>query len=451
MISRIKNKLGQDGMGARASRGVLFTILDFGGSSGLRLLSNLILTRMLFPEAFGLMALIQVVVAGATMFSDLGLREAIIQDKRGEEQAFLDTAWSFQIIRGLILGVAIYLLASPMANFFNAPQLTQMLHYSALVPVLQGFDSLGMMTANRQLRLGHLSWLAIASQLIAAIVMIVLAYYLQSVWALIYGTLVGAFAHTILSHRWLPLKVCWFTFEADATKRLFSYGKYIFLATIAGFFVNQGDKLVLGKFITLEELAIYNIAFFLATVPLLLAFAINNKVMFPLYTHKNPLESAQNKAAIDRARFAFTGTLMAGITILAIIGNGLIQVLYDLRYHVAGPILVLIALATMPRLLMLSYEKVPLAFGNSKSFALFKISTAIVQFVLTILLVKQIGVPGAIIAPTATAIIAYPFLRKMVLPYQAWSARHDLFFTAVIAVVFAATWWLHGDIIRGLF
>jgi len=448
MISRLKNNLMRDGIGARASRGALLTVLNFGGTSGLRLFSNLVLTRLLFPEAFGLMALIQVVIAAATMFSDFGLREGIIQDKRGEEQAFLDTAWTLQNIRGWVLGTIIYLSASPIAVFFDTPQLTQMLHFSAVIPVLQGFNSLGMHTASRQLLLGRLTSLALVSQLIGAITMIVLAYILQSVWALVYGTIVGAVAHTIISHLWLPLKTNWFTLETDATKRLFSYGKYIFLATVAGFFVNQGDKLVLGKFVSLEELAIYNIAFFLATVPLLLAFAINDNVMFPLYRHRPPGESADNKTKLDRARFAVTGTLFAGITIIVLIGDGLIQILYDARYYSAGPVLIMIALASMPRLIMLSYEKVPLAFGNSKSFSFFKVSTAILQFGLTIVGVQQFGLPAAILAPTITALIAYPFLIKIAKTYDAWSPKHDAVFACIFLVVAAIVFWLHGDLFQ---
>jgi hypothetical protein len=63
---------------------------------------DLILTRLLFPEAFGLMALVQVFMGGLQMFSDLGVNMSIIQSKRGEDPDFLNTAWTFQILRGLI-------------------------------------------------------------------------------------------------------------------------------------------------------------------------------------------------------------------------------------------------------------------------------------------------------------------------------------------------------------
>ena len=63
----------------------MLTVVSFGGDNVLRLASNLILTRILFPEAFGLMALVQVVLASLSMLSDLGIFSAIVQNKRGDD------------------------------------------------------------------------------------------------------------------------------------------------------------------------------------------------------------------------------------------------------------------------------------------------------------------------------------------------------------------------------
>jgi len=448
MIGQKSSKPTQDGIGSRVTRGAFLTLINFGGTSGLRLLSNLILTRLLFPEAFGLMALIQVVIAGATMFSDFGIREAIIQDKRGEEQAFIDTAWTLQIIRGFILGAIIYMAAGPISVFFDAPQLGQMLHFSAVIPVLQGFNSIGMHTANKQLLLGRLTLLALSSQILGLVAMVGLAYWLESVWALVYGTMITTLAHTVLSHVWLPLRTSWFVLEGDAVIRMFHYGKFIFFATVAAFFENQGDKLVLGKFIALDQLAIYNIAFFLATVPLLLAFAVTDKVFFPLYAHKPPSESPENKKKIDKARFVFSGALFFGVALLALIGDWLIRFLYDERYYAAGPVLVLIALASMPRLIALSYEKVPLAFGDSKSFAIYKVSTAFLQFGLTVFGVQKFGLVAAVFAPAITAVIAYPFLIRIAIKHKAWSPVHDGLFAGLTVIIAILTMLFYGNLLQ---
>ena len=103
-----------------ALRGTAITLGGTAGQQFMRLLSNLVLTRLLFPEAFGMMALIQTFTAGLQMFSDIGLRPSIIQNKRGEDPDFLNTAWTLQIIRGAGLWLFSCLLAWPLAVLCSA-------------------------------------------------------------------------------------------------------------------------------------------------------------------------------------------------------------------------------------------------------------------------------------------------------------------------------------------
>ena len=82
-------------------RGVIYALIGHGGSQGLRLVSNVILSRMLFPQAFGLMAIVRLVLNGLELLSDAGVAFSIIRDRRGDEPSFLNTAWTIQIIRGV--------------------------------------------------------------------------------------------------------------------------------------------------------------------------------------------------------------------------------------------------------------------------------------------------------------------------------------------------------------
>src|SRR5690606_16485762 len=74
----------------KASQGGLWTMFGFGAGQVLRLVSNLILTRLIPREAFGVMLLVQVVLQGLGRFSDIGIGPAVIQNKR-DDRAFLDT------------------------------------------------------------------------------------------------------------------------------------------------------------------------------------------------------------------------------------------------------------------------------------------------------------------------------------------------------------------------
>ena len=71
----------------------------------LRLASNLIMTRLLVPEMFGIMAVANILILGLALLSDLGLKQNIIQSKRGEDPVFINTAWTVQILRGVMITV----------------------------------------------------------------------------------------------------------------------------------------------------------------------------------------------------------------------------------------------------------------------------------------------------------------------------------------------------------
>lgn len=98
------------GMATSAIRSSGFTVLKFGEQNALRLTSNLVRTRLLFPEAFGIMAIVQVELTGAAMFSNFGIRGSIFQDARADDSDFLNTAWTLQIARGFVLVLAAVVL-----------------------------------------------------------------------------------------------------------------------------------------------------------------------------------------------------------------------------------------------------------------------------------------------------------------------------------------------------
>jgi hypothetical protein len=85
-----------------ALSGVIWTIAGYGASQVMRFGGNLILTRLLLPEYFGLMALVNIPIIGLQLFSDVGIIPSIVQNKRGDEPGFYNTAWTLQIVRGIL-------------------------------------------------------------------------------------------------------------------------------------------------------------------------------------------------------------------------------------------------------------------------------------------------------------------------------------------------------------
>lgn len=445
MIGRLRALFRDDGLRGRTFRGTLLSLFGFGGAMALRFGSNLVLTRILFPEAFGIMTLVTVVLNGVQMFSTTGINTSIIQNRRGDDPAFLNTAWVVQILRGLLLWLIVIAIAGPVAGVYDQPELAQLLPVAGASALLLGFQSTKLASANRHLALGRLTLLELGSQAFGIVVTVILAAATQSVWSLVAGNLVGVAAKTVLSHRMLPGPGNRLQWDRTAFSELFHFGKYIFLGSIAGFFINNGDRAILGKFVSLGDLAVYSIAFFLATVPLTMAQQLNNRVLMPLYARIPPKENPRNRQNIRKARSALTAGLLAMGLVLGLIGDPLVRFLYTGPYHQAGPILVLLAMATLPQIVTAGYGMLLLSAGRSRDFTLLVAFTALIQTGLLLAGVQAFGLMGAIAAPAAATLLSYPLTAWLAQREGGWDPWHDALGLAAILAMTALVLLVNGD------
>ncbi|MDQ7069895.1 MAG: oligosaccharide flippase family protein [Rhodobacterales bacterium] len=436
-----------DGLRARILRSSGLTVVGYGTSQVLRLASNLVLTRILFPEAFGVMALVSVFMMGLNMFSDLGIGPSIQQNKRGDDPDFLNTAWTIQVIRGGILWAVATALAFPMAWFYNAPELAQLLPVASLTLLITAFNPTRLETANRHLLLGRVTVIDMATQVVGITSAVVLAWLLQSVWALVFSGIIGALAQLFLYNRFLPGMKNRFRWEGPAAHELIRFGKWIFLSTIAGFALSQGDRIVLGKFLPLEVLGVYNIGYFLASFPLLLGGVVIRRVLIPLYREKPPAQSRENFAKLQKMRFVMTGLVFSLVFVFAVSGVALVQVMYDARYAMAGAVVVVIAVAQLPQVIVLTYDQAALAAGDSKRFFVLAATRAALMIAGLLIGIQYFGLFGALVSQGIAMIAAYPVVVWLARKQGAWDPLHDLVFAGIgIGLGAVAVWFNYGAI-----
>jgi O-antigen/teichoic acid export membrane protein len=338
-------------------------------------------------------------------------------------------------------------VAAPAARFYDEPMLAQLLPVAALSIVLQGFMSTKEATANKDIRLGRLMLLGLFARTLGIALNIVLALILNSVWALVFGTLLQYFIKMILTHTVLPGVRNRLAWNWEVFWDLFHFGKYIMLGTAATFLIKQGDKAVLGKMVSLTDLAVYSIGWMIAAVAMTFNRVFGRRILFPLYAEKRVEENMENRAKVARLRFGVTGTMLLASFLLALVGDWLIQVLYTPDYYLAGPILVLVALASMPTIITAAYTEFLLSTGNSRSFTVILISNAVLQMVFLMIGVQAFGLFGAIIAPPLAVLLVYPMTVWMVRPYGVWDPRHDGLYALLAAVAWGVALSVHSDAI----
>lgn len=442
--------LRDEGLLARAIRSAGWTMFGFGFGQAIRFASNLVLTRLLFPEDFGLMALVTVALVGLGTFSDMGTSPAIQYNARGDDPDFLDTAWTLHVIRGVALWIATCALALPFSRFYEAPELALMLPVAGLSFLLGGFLPTRIETAQRHLAFGKVVQMELAAQIVSVAVMIALAWWTGSVWSLVLSGVVHTCAKLALVQGLMPGRRNRFRLEPEARGDLIGFGKWIFLSTVCGFVVMQGDKAILGKFLSLDSLGIYNVGYFLAGFPLLLAQAVTGRVLIPIYRDRPPAGSPENFRTLRKMRVALSGGTVSLLVVMMFAGVPLVHLLYDPRFAAAGPIVVLVAFGMIPTMISLSYEQAALAAGDSRRFFFMMAPRAAIVAGALLIGANHSGLVGALVGQAIGAVLVYPFIVALARRYGAWDPLHDAFF-AVVAVGFGGVaLWLSRDAIAAL-
>lgn len=431
---------------ARALRGSAFTAGSYALAQGMRLASNLILTRLLAPEAFGVMAIVSVVLVGMIMFSDVGVSASISQSKRGDDPDFLNTAFTIHAFRGAMLWLVVCGLAWPLSQFYMAPELVWLLPAAGLTLLIAGFNPTRIDTATRHLLLGRVTALDLASQAIGIVAMVLLALVFKSVWALVVGSIIGSLSKLLLTWFYLPGARNRFYWDKTSGQELIHFGKWIFMSTACGFALSQGDKAIFGHYLSKEALGVYNIGFFLASFPLLLARAVNSRIMIPLYRDHHPATSAQNFAKLRKLRFIVSGGTLLLLGVLALAGVELVGLLYDARYAAAGLIVIAVAMVQMPETIGITYDQSALAAGDTKTYFWLQALKATVQTLAFLIGVKFGGLEGALLAQGLALLALHPAVILLARKHKAWDPLNDLVFFALAGLLVCLAVWLHPDV-----
>jgi O-antigen/teichoic acid export membrane protein len=378
-------------LGNRARTGTFWLMAGFGLGQILRLGANVILAAILFEEVFALMAIVTAVMGGLAMFSDIGLRTNVVQHARGDEPDFLNTAWTLQVLRGASLFLVALLLAWPLSRFYSAndPSAAELLYLIpivALTALIGGFHSAKVMTAARHLKIKEMTKIEFIVGLFNAGLMLLLAWYMRSVYALAIASVSSSCLHTFLTYRMLEGPRSRFRWDPSAVRAIISFGKWIFLSTVLAFLALQLDRLALGRLFNLSEVGVYSIAASLAVIAPMLAGNLQLSVLFPWYSRKLS-EGMPVQVAFGRARMAMMTLSSFMCTLLFAGASSFFELAYDDRYAQGGVLLSILAWGAWFGCLEAMYGATFLASGRSKWGAIANASK-VVTYALLLLLVS---------------------------------------------------------------
>ena len=418
----------------RALKGSAWTLAQYLINNVLRLGSNLVLAHLLFPEVFALLAYASIVLQGLQMFSDIGIGPAIVQSPRGNDPDFLNTAWTIQVIRGLILFLFALLIGWPVAWFYDEPQLCWIVPACGLNFITTGLQSTAVHTCSRALMLGRLAVWGIVEAILKAAITIVWATIWPSVWALIGGAFISYTVGLVLTHTILPGIRNWFRWEQDAVRTLMRFGGWVSLSTMFTFISSQADRLILGKLVSMEVVGVYSIALMFSRLPYEISSRLAQVVLFPALADVARHDRKMLKAKFLESRDVILSISQLGLLCVIIGSPWFFKLLYDSRYGDAAFFTPFLAGTIWFAILQASADRALLALGNSRALAVSNCTNLLVTVSGCLLGFMIDGLRGFMLGVGAGNLAGYLVIAWLLSGYGLSIIIQDLRFTGIVAI-----------------
>jgi PST family polysaccharide transporter len=263
----------------RAVRGVLWTVLSYGGAKAISLIAMLVLARLLMPDDFGLVALATLVIGFVNLFKDLGLGATIVL-RQDLDRSALGTLFTLLTALYLLTAGVVAALSPVAALVFNEPRLTSVLALLALSLVVGAVGWFYDALQQRELEFRLRFWAQLVLSLGTWGTSVLFALLGFGVWALVLGQLVGPLVFSVMQVAFAPHRVRP-GFDRTVARDVLGTGReFLFQGTLT-FLQEQTASFAIGRMMNATQVGFYAMSYRLAELPYMAVADPVAKVTFP--------------------------------------------------------------------------------------------------------------------------------------------------------------------------
>ena len=294
---------------------------------------NMILTRILAPEAFGAMAIVLSAGSVIQMITDMGIKEAIIQNPRGFEHHYLSAAWWLASLRALSIYACIFLLAPWISTFYGNHELIPMLRVVALGVILEGTLSSKAYVAMK--RMDFRKWATInhGGGIGGVVITLILSLFIRNVWALVLGNVAESAMKWLLSYVLCPYFPS-FSWDRGAARDLLRFSRGLFGLSFLNLIFSRADVFVLAKLYSPADLGLYVMGIYLVQTPA--SFLMNSlgHTLLPTFSKVQGDKVRENRI-LSQVTLLLIKFGVPTLFFLFLFGRSLLTLFYGQRYAVA--------------------------------------------------------------------------------------------------------------------
>ena len=426
------------------SVGAIWTVSTYAFVQSVRFVTNVALTRLLSPELFGIMIIINTFKTGAELISDVAIGQNIVRSSHSNEPAFYNTAWTLQAMRGLLLWLVAGVAAIPLANYYSAAELKTAIPVAALVFVFAGFASLSPFFAQRRMELASLAKFEILVTSLWAIFQITLAILFPNIWALVFGLVLGSVISMILSYLVLDAPRTSFLIYRNYALEILSFAKWIFVSSIVYFFSVSFDRLFLATTVPLSVLGVYGIARSISDLLNMLVSRLTGLILFPFIAASGNVERSDLHSQIRAIRLPLLFTAALAFSCFAASADLLVYRVFDERYHAAGRMLPFLIIGAWAATICSVNESMLLGLGKPKYGAIGNVLKLCWLLISLPLGFEKFGIFGVVVAVSAGEFMRYPPILVGQIRENFSFAMQDLLLTSFMLTLLAVFAWIRG-------
>jgi O-antigen/teichoic acid export membrane protein len=332
-------------------------------SSILLLLRNLVVARLISVEDYGIAATFAISMAIVEMMTTLGLHQMIIQDKNGDDPELQSGLQGFHLMRSLFSGTILFALANPLASFLGVGEIAWAYQLLALVPVINGVIHFDIYRLQR--RMVYLP--SILSSAVPAFVSVAMVWplwlYYGDYRVMLYALMAQSILTVVMSHI-VAKRTYHLTFDRAVIGRSLHFGWPLLINNILLFFIFQGEKIIVGRVLGLEELAIFAMGFTLTLTPSLLLGSSTQTFFLPqLSVVKDDRSRFDHLAMVTFQSHLFFGALFViGVMLFA---SPVVHLLLSAKYASLVPLMTWLAILQSMRLFRGGCSTIALAIGKT--------------------------------------------------------------------------------------
>lgn len=346
---------------------------------------NLLIARLVSVEDYGIAATFAIAMAAIEMASYIGLQQMIVQDKGGDDPKLQAGLQGFQALRGLLGAVLLLLIAGPLAAFLGIPEVAWAYQLLALVPLANGFVHFDVWRLNRQLNYRPLILTeALPPALSLAAVWPLVAW--TGDWrAMLYALLIQWGLRLVFSHLTAERRYR-LSLDLSVITRSVDFGWPLLVNGALMFAVFHGDKLIVGRLLGLEALAILAMGVTLTLTPTTVAGKSLQAFFLPQLSRiEGRPEAAARFESLGLAALQASVMVALGLVLgVVLVGGPFVALVLGPAYAALAPLLVWCAIQQGLRVFKSGAATVALArgqTGNALAANLMRVATLPVAWV----------------------------------------------------------------------